>query len=607
VPQRLVTLRRRRTRIRILIVLVLIAIGIEIGWLVRGGLPELLRGSLSRDVTFLSTHGLYAAVFSQLFAEPMELITSELEEQQTVFWNRVRRDTFFTRPPLPSFAGYTAGDSATAGIFLLGLDGATWKVLRPLLAADMLPNIERLLSQGSYGELQTDEAFSPVSWTTIATGKNVNKTLQFKDRSELWYFRSRAVRAKRFWDILARPGGSNLAIVNYFFTPDKDEYPDAYLYQADPPIQAPEHHFDAIINRSPWGENRPIPLRVVEKLTAETAADVVAMIERETDDYQHMAMSYFQLDYMPRFRSIEVVDESILKTYRSAVQKLVDAYVVVDEMVGRLMERHAEDYIFIVSDHGFHTRPPHVEVTASEAFLNDVGMGPFPSDGIHEMLWHWNGADYRVSRRSEQWGSPLLREVREPHCIVFFTVLAHEYVFEVPPNNPAAGERLYRHLKNVLSRWNTFLFRYFTLTRTDHTLVLSLSPRMISLCRWLAGPTGADVRGPLVIQEKTNLHDPVDSGVLIAYGPNLGRDQVIEDASVFDITPTILHLKGRPVGADMDGKVLAAMIDPRWMAAHPVRTIPTHDDPAFLATRKPERGVLSEQREAQLKALGYLK
>lgn len=57
----------------------------------------------------------------------------------------------------------------------------------------------------------------------------------------------------------------------------------------------------------------------------------------------------------------------------------------------------------------------------------------------------------------------------------------------------------------------------------------------------------------------------------IAKGAELGR------VNLADLTPTVLGLLGVPVGADMNGRVLVAALRPEFLAAHPRRTVPSHD------------------------------
>ncbi len=56
-------------------------------------------------------------------------------------------------------------------VVLIGLDGATFRVMKPLLAKGELPNFQTLIDRGAHGPLRTlAPSNSPVLWTTIATG-----------------------------------------------------------------------------------------------------------------------------------------------------------------------------------------------------------------------------------------------------------------------------------------------------------------------------------------------------------------------------------------------------------------------------------------------------
>ena len=57
-------------------------------------------------------------------------------------------------------------------ILVIGWDGADWESIRPLVAAGQMPHLARLLADGAYGDLRSyDPMFSPLLWTTVATGK----------------------------------------------------------------------------------------------------------------------------------------------------------------------------------------------------------------------------------------------------------------------------------------------------------------------------------------------------------------------------------------------------------------------------------------------------
>jgi hypothetical protein len=110
-------------------------------------------------------------------------------------------------------------------------------------------------------------------------------------------------------------------------------------------------------------------------------------------------------------------------------------------------------------------------------------------------------------------------------------------------------------------------------------------------------------------------HRDAPPGVIIAAryrGPAAGPTQVELGAlptlgSVLDVTPTLLHLLGLPLGDDMDGGVMQGL----GLPARPLRgaaSVPTHDTPEWLAARASRmREALGEQeRLEQLRSLGYI-
>ncbi|HXI04560.1 MAG TPA: tetratricopeptide repeat protein, partial [Candidatus Saccharimonadales bacterium] len=66
------------------------------------------------------------------------------------------------------------GDAGAAGprILIVGLDGADWRILDPLMARGLMPNLSRIVKEGVRARLRTiTPTLSPIIWTSIATGK----------------------------------------------------------------------------------------------------------------------------------------------------------------------------------------------------------------------------------------------------------------------------------------------------------------------------------------------------------------------------------------------------------------------------------------------------
>jgi predicted AlkP superfamily phosphohydrolase/phosphomutase/tetratricopeptide (TPR) repeat protein len=62
--------------------------------------------------------------------------------------------------------------NARKKVLLIGWDAADWKVINPLMDAGKMPNVQRLVDQGSMANIATlHPPLSPMLWTSIATGK----------------------------------------------------------------------------------------------------------------------------------------------------------------------------------------------------------------------------------------------------------------------------------------------------------------------------------------------------------------------------------------------------------------------------------------------------
>ena len=59
---------------------------------------------------------------------------------------------------------------------ILGLDGADWRVVGPLLNSGQLPTLRHLMERGSHGTLaSTIPPSAPSAWTSMVTGVNPGK------------------------------------------------------------------------------------------------------------------------------------------------------------------------------------------------------------------------------------------------------------------------------------------------------------------------------------------------------------------------------------------------------------------------------------------------
>lgn len=94
-------------------------------------------------------------------------------------------------------------------------------------------------------------------------------------------------------------------------------------------------------------------------------------------------------------------------------------------------------------------------------------------------------------------------------------------------------------------------------------------------------------------------------GVLLMTGPIIRSGVTIDGAGVEDIIPTILYLMRYPIGSDMDGKVIYSAIKPDYLMSHPLHFIETYDRNERQVAAQPLSGIEDEYID-RLEGIGYL-
>ena len=95
-------------------------------------------------------------------------------------------------------------------------------------------------------------------------------------------------------------------------------------------------------------------------------------------------------------------------------------------------------------------------------------------------------------------------------------------------------------------------------------------------------------------------------GMIALFGDGVRRGYEIRNASILDVTPTILALQGLPRAADMPGKVLTAAFESELQSRFHPDTVPTLQRKREMDMDVATSSVASRETMKKLEALGYL-
>lgn len=472
---------------------------------------------------------------------------------------------------------YTTGPAA-----IIGIDGADWQVLDPLMAQGDLPHLATLMERGQHGVLWSSEPMaSPVVWTTIFTGHTPSTHgLEDWNRSDA---RSRKVPA--LWDIFEvhqKPG----VVVNVPGSWPPSPLKDGSMLSGFP------------IPGVGSGDTGHLSGRVLEQ-GAQTVALAAPVVQA--------SLSNQIIDTLAR--------EKLLPT---------DGYAPVWTLEGRTLS--GQDIPTLTLEPGEHSdwlSLPYEDVrvkfiglqdgvlvtpafqsptTPRHAFSANVDPGllegevPYVVEGIGwtahrdaRLAAVVPGLLLETQERQLQAAEALLRG-RTPDLFGFvFTATdriqhaywslhepqAYEGVWSPPPSLEGQDYVVdaYRAADEALGR------------------LLKLLPGNVTV--FVVSDHGVSAEDP---KHRTELGEAGHraEGIWIAAGPAIDADAQPRDMRVVDVAPTLLYCVGAPVAKDFDGHALP-------ICGSEVATVDT-----YMGTAGSGGVVVDDSQEDQIKALGYM-
>jgi predicted AlkP superfamily phosphohydrolase/phosphomutase len=533
-------------------------------------------------------------------------------------------------------------------VIVIGLDGATFRLIDPLVAAGRLPTFAALMRRGVRGTLHsTLPPNSAAGWTAFMTGKNPGKTGIFGFFSlvqgdyQVALNNGGSIRAHTLWE-LASEAGKRVAIINVPYTYPPRPVNGVLVSGMDAPNldygTFPLEFGGELLTACPGYQIEMPPVRRHRDVKKQWFAEYLARyIETRWQAVRYtqqkvapdlMVSVFTAPDRVHHWVLDDVTPNHPLRDETSAQRFghiLGDMYTQLDDILrAQLQAMDEHTMLFIVSDHGsngFYRRflvnhwlwqqgwlalvrgaklsPIQQAVRYVRRQSRLYGLArriksalPFVSTGEVSrkstgLSWRLKIIDWPQTQAFYLNGLGIRLNVRgrEPAGIV------------KPSEYETMREQIMRKLEAV--RDDVYHGPY-THQAADIILeesTLNTDPRLNFSTSGAIHPHRLNEL--YAVKRLPGDHD--SKGMLLAAGPGLRRGTWLTGARLMDMAPTIMYAMGLPIPQDMDGQVLTEMFDEAFVKQYPIIHGKPAGEPDMIVAAH-DGDELVEQR---LRELGY--
>ena len=545
---------------------------------------------------------------------------------------------------------------------LLGLDGATFRLLDDYAERGLLPGYSRWLREGVAAVLDsTNPPTTPPAWSSCVTGVNPGRHGVYDFRESFHtdparpLIRPSSIRAPRIWDILGAEGYRS-CVTNFpvGFPAEKIEgvyvcgmmTPDRDADYAHPPGE-----LDRLLAAVPgYVPNVDIPKYDAEQIENALVFldDLEASLRARIAAFWH----YFEREdwtfYFPTFVFHDRLGHLFWKfmtgedgfdrhphfaTLRPRIEGL---YRLFDELLLRLLEERPTDLsLFLCSDHGFGGTRTFFEVNAwleregllvmkpaaklrARGFYRAMEVGE--SDTARRLLPGGLQARVRAKIRAgrSSFKNDLFDTVDWARTRAFFPGVPLQGIVLVPRSaRTAQGYRSEDERIALRDRIQSSLMELRdpegrqVVDRVWHREELydgphrDLAPDLIFVAQDYAC-LGRPVLGARSIFRDSRagangFHRM--GGVVLGLGEGLRAGVRVDKAEIKDITPTLLYALGEAIPDHMDGRVIEQLFCEATLRERPPRY---RRLPSSLGPDRPSSDARDEGLKDRLRALGYM-
>ena len=261
----------------------------------------------------------------------------------------------------------------------MGLDGATFDLIGPLMAQGKLPNLSRIASKGVHGKLySTILPLSPTAWTSFSTGKNPGKhgiydfSKRQSDSYEYVPTTSLDSKSENLWDLVGRFSERSSIVVNVPLTYPPSPLRGVMISGFPTPVSrrdytypeellpALEERFGEIRIHKPTvlysrGKEQEITNALIDATRQQT--EITRYLMEFVDDWALTVSVYDATDVLGHYfwafldPQHPKYDPKLAGPVRQMVEQI---HIELDRAIGELSEAAGQDSLnLVISDHGF--------------------------------------------------------------------------------------------------------------------------------------------------------------------------------------------------------------------------------------------------------------
>jgi predicted AlkP superfamily phosphohydrolase/phosphomutase len=538
-------------------------------------------------------------------------------------------------------------------VVIIGLDGATFDYILPLIEKGRLSTLSQLIGSGCWGDLEsTIQPITGAAWPSFMTGKTPAKHgvfdfIQQEVKDDVGLVSSRSILGETLFDILSRkkrkvisinvpvtypPWKVNGYMVTGMLSPENGEitYPPEFReelgdYRVDIQSSYREgREQDLIDDVRDLTERRA---RFSVKILSEKEWDLAMVVFRGTDVIPHYFRKYADPNHPDYHRSDRRFKNAIRGVYEDA-----------DRAVGALLASIPKDStVILMSDHGHGRMRRMINLNIWMLRNGFLALKKTPRVSMKYTLFRFGLSPENVYRTLARFGvqNIIQRFSRQTRNKVLNAMLSFSDVDWERTKAYSLGHvgQVYVNLKGREKNGIVNRGKEFETVRDD----------IVNGLLRLKDPETGEYVVEKVVKKEEIYHGPFldrapdlflftkDSeydafalmaqntdifcdhfkgqsgnhrlhGIFVATGPDICQGKRIENAKIVDILPTLLYAMDIAIPDDVDGHILTEIFSEEFRKTHSMR----FENAKSVEREKSHESDERDEIKERLKELGYL-